>query len=75
MHEIKCESTCELHGLVLLLGVEGIEESGNSVATIFPDKNSNSWILAEELNKLLDITLMIVKYNRVAKLIFHNQHE
>lgn len=43
-----CESrtgpTCELQGLLLVDGVDGIEESGNSETSMLPDKNSNSWI-------------------------------
>lgn len=48
VHESRTEPTCELHTLALLHGVDGTEESGNSEASILPDKNSNSWILAKE---------------------------
>ncbi len=48
VYESRPGPTCELQGLLLLDGVDGTEESGNSETSPLPDKNSNSWILAKE---------------------------
>lgn len=51
VYESRTGPTCGLQDLLLLDGVDGTEESGNSETSTLPDKNSNSWLFGETIQK------------------------